>query len=122
MWMKQYIVSITTDAAGDAVGYTAEAVRGRVLQLAYVKTDYANGVDFDVILETTGTVVWDQDNVNASATVVPRQGVHDTVGVAATLDGTRLMRDFVYVASERIKITVAQGGDTKSGTFYILVG
>lgn len=40
-----------------------------------------------------------------------------------TLDGTRKSAAPVPVgAGSRVKIVVAQGGDTKSGTFHVLIG
>jgi len=124
MYAETHEVSITTNGSGAAEGFTP-VVTGRVLQIRYVKPGsggFANGVDVDVTLEDSGVVVWDEDNVDASKTVLPRQGVHNTAGVAATLDGTRLMLEPVYVASERVKIAVANGGDTLTGTFHVLIG
>lgn len=121
MHVEKHTLALTTDASGDVVGYTP-VVTGRILQIRYVKTDFADGIDVDVTLETSAVIVWDEDNVNASKTVLPRQGVHGTDGVAATLDGTRLMREPVYAARERVKVVVAAGGAAKTGTFYILIG
>jgi hypothetical protein len=118
MYVFKEIVTVDADASGDGIGYSS-VVRGQILQIRYVKDDFANGVDFDVTLEDSGVVVWDEDNVNASKTVLPRQGVHDTVGVAATLDGTRLMREPIYVDGERIKFLVAQAGVSTSGVFHV---
>ncbi len=125
MWLKQYIITVATDATGVGVGYTPEAVRGRIMQIRYVKDSYENGVVFTITLETTGVNVWTQTGVNASATVLPRQPVQDQAGVDATSDGTRKLREPIYVASERIafNVTVATQGNTpRSGTFYVLVG
>lgn len=30
--------------------------------------------------------------------------------------------DYVFLADERVKIAIAQGGNVKSGTFYVTVG
>jgi len=121
MHAKQYTVALTTDADGDATGYTP-AVNGRILQIRYVKDDYAAGVDFTLTLETSGVTVWSQENVNASATVCPRQAVHGTDGVAGEYANGYPREEPVVSADERVKIVVANGGDTKSGTFYVTVG
>lgn len=124
MHTEEQAITVTTNGDGDGVGYTTP-VRGRVLQIRYVKPDsggFADGVDFDITLEISGVVIWDQDNVNASVTVLPRQAVQDTAGAGATYDGTRAIREPVYVADERVKIAVANGGDTTTGTFYVLIG
>ncbi len=121
MFLERHRVALTTAADGSIIGYTP-VVTGRVLGIRYVKTDFADGVDFTITAEATGETVWTQLDVNASVTCYPRAGVHDTAGVAATTDGTRLLRDAVHVANDRIKISIVAGGDTKSGTFHVLIG
>lgn len=121
MHAERHEVPITTDASGDGTSYTPE-VTGRVLGIRYVKNNYANGVDFTVTLEDTGEAVMVGTDVNASASFYPRVGVTDAAGAAATLDGTRLYRDAVVAVRDRVKIVVAQGGDTKSGTFHVVIG
>ena len=124
MFPVRHEVTITTDAAGDATGYTAVA-HGRILSVRYAKAasgNYTDGVDFTITLEKTGEQVWTEVNVNASKVVYPRVGVHDTVGVAATLNGTQAMRDYLHAENDRVKIVVAAGGDTKVGTFHVTTG
>jgi len=120
-YAERHAVTITTDTNGDGTGYTP-VVTGQIVQITYTKTDYAAGVDFDVTGEASGVVIWDQDNVNATATVAPRQATHTTLGAAAlyAAGGTAVL-DGVYVANERVKIVVASGGDTKVGTFHVVV-
>lgn len=121
MHVERHVVSLTTDADGAAVGYTPPVV-GHVLQIHYVKGDFADGVDVDVTGEETGQVIWTQDDVNASALVAPRQAAHTTAGVAALYaSGGEAVLVPVAVA-ERVVITVASGGDTKSGTFHVVIG
>ncbi|HEB79287.1 MAG TPA: hypothetical protein ENI79_02280 [Rhodospirillales bacterium] len=112
-------VALTTDASGDATGYT-EVIRGRIESVEYVKTDFADGVDFTITLEDTGVNVWTQTNVNAAVVVAPRQATHSTAGVAATYDGTRAVLERIPVAHERVEIVIAQGGNVKSGTFKVV--
>jgi hypothetical protein len=121
VYAERHVVTLTTNAGGDATGYTP-VVTGRVLAIRYVKTDYADGIDFTVTLDATGEAVMVGTNVNATATFYPRVGVTDAAGAAATLDGTRLLRDAVVAAEDRVKIVVAQGGNTKTGAFHIVVG
>jgi hypothetical protein len=95
-------------------------VNGRILTIRYLKAttgSFADTVDFDVTTEDSGVVVWDEDDVTASATVLPRQAVHSTAGVASETES-----DCLYVANERIKIEVADGGNGKVGQFVVLVG
>lgn len=125
MYVEKHTVSVTTDSNGDGTGYTP-VVSGRILQVQYVKAgsgNFADGVDFVLTGEDTGQVIWDEDNVNASAIRAPRQATHDTVGVASLYAaGGEPVEDYVYLASERVKIVVANGGNAKSGTFYITLG
>lgn len=123
MAYKRLSVSITTDASGDGTGYTDVPVNGKIVSVQYVKTDYADGVDIVVSGEITGLIVWDEDNVNASCTRNPKAAAYLNTSGAAMLfaaGGTAVPADIVVVG-ERIKVVVASGGDTKSGTFYITV-
>ena len=114
-------VTVTTAADGTATAYSSRAFAGRVTAIRYVKTDYANGVDFTITTENTAQTVWTEVNVNASATKYPLTQACSTAGVAATLDGTRAMLVPVAVCNERIKIAIAQGGATKVGVFHLVV-
>jgi hypothetical protein len=115
-------VTVTTDASGDATAYTSETYNGRIINVVYTKTDFADGVDFTITTETTGQNVWVQSNVNASATVAPRQATHDTVGAASLYAAAgEPVEDYVYLVQERLQIVVAQGGNAKTGAFRLIV-
>lgn len=122
MFAKRYTVTVTTDASGAATAYSETIPYGELSQIRYVKTDFANGVDFTITAEVTGETLWTESDVNASATRAPRQATHSTAGVAALYValGTAI-NDKIAIANDRVKIVIAQGGDTKTGTFYILV-
>lgn len=114
-------VTVTTDASGDATAYTT-VVTGKLSQIRYVKSDFDAGVDFTITAEATGETLWAQNDVNASATVAPRQATHSTAGVAAlyAAAGSAVL-DKIALANDRIKIVVAQGGNAKSGTFHFVM-
>lgn len=116
MYVKRVTITVTTDGAGAATTYSGR-VTGKILGVAYVKTDFADGVDFTITTEATGETVWTQSNVDASAVKYPRRLVQDTVGVdiASTYDS-------IYMGNDRLKIVIASGGNTKAGTFYLLLG
>ncbi len=125
MYVQKHIVNVTVDASGDGTGYTP-VVNGRVLSIQYIKATsggYDNGVKFDVETEDTAIKVWDQDSVNASVVVAPRQPTHSNAGAAAlyAAEGTAV-NDYYHVANERIKITVDAGGNATTGQFIVLVG
>lgn len=120
-YAERHSVTVTTDADGNATEYTP-VLTGRIQSITYTKTDYADTADFTITTETTGHNLWVDTNITATETVVPREAVHSTAGAAVTFDGSRAIVEPVCVAQERVKIVVAQGGATKTGTFIVVVG
>lgn len=121
--MRRYKVTVTTDGSGNATAYSPR-IAGKIHQIEYVKpgaTSYTDGVDFTITGEATGINLWTEANVNASKVCAPRQPTHTQAGVAATLDGTVAALDKIALASDRVKIVLAQGGAAKVGAFHILV-
>jgi hypothetical protein len=118
-YVKRHRVIVTTDSLGDAESYT-DVLTGRLISITYTKDDYAAGVDFAITGETTGIGIWTESDVNATKTVSPRQPTHTQVGVENDTAGDVLLAD-IYLAQERIKIVIDEGGDEKSGTFDIIV-
>ena len=115
-------VTVTTAADGSATAYTVGTYNGRVSRITYTKVDFDNGVDFDVTGEATGVVLWDQDNVNATATVCPRQPTHDVLGAASLYAaGGEPVEDAIWVVNERIKFVIAAGGNVKTGAFRVWI-
>lgn len=122
MYVQTEAVAVTTAADGSATAYTTNPVSGRVLGIRYVKTDFADGSTITTTVEATGEAIWAESNVNASASRYPRVGVCGATGTALTYDNTRTVNEPVAVGGSRIKIVIASGGNTKTGTFYIMVG
>lgn len=118
MTVRTYSATVTTDGSGNATAYVP--IRsGYIESIQYVKNNYTDGVDFTITAEATGENIWTQTNVNASVTVRPRTATHTTAGVAATYDGTRATLDRIALGGDRVKIVLAQGGASHSGTFKI---
>ena len=120
-YVRRVIVPVTTAADGSATEYSNVIDYGLLSQCRYIKdatTPFTDGVDVTVTLEGTGETLWDEDNVNASATRAPRQPTHDTAGVAL---GATIV-DKIAIANDRIKIVIAAGGDAKTGAFHFLLG
>ena len=114
-------VSVTTDSSGDSTDYTP-VVTGKIINVIYAKTDFADGVDFTITTETTTQNLWVDTNINASETVAPRQPTHDSVGAASLYAaGDEPVEDYIYAVNERIKIVVDDGGDTKTGAFTVII-
>lgn len=121
MYAERHSVTLTTDGSGDATGYTAN-VTGRVLSVQYVKTDFADGVDITVTAEATGQAILALTDQNTAGVFYPRAQVHGPTGTALTYDGTRTVNEPVTVVFDRVKVVVAQGGDTKTGEVVIVIG
>ena len=123
MFIKRETVTVTTVSAGTATAYSS-IVNGRILAIQYVKDGYANGVDFTITTETTAQSLWRKDSVDASAIQRPRVTVQNSTAsdVYYNDESDEEIMDYIHVADERIKIVLANGGDVKSGTFYITVG
>lgn len=119
--MRKVKLTITTAADGSATAYSPR-VAGKLHSLQYVKTDFADGVDFTVTNETTAEQLWAEANVNASAVRYPRQATHSNAGVAALYaSGGTAVLDKAALANDRIKVVIAQGGNVKSGTLYAYI-
>lgn len=118
-YVQRHTVSVTTATGGGATGYTP-VVTGRVTNIVYTAptgSPYASTADFTITAEGSGIGLWTESNVTASKTVSPTQQAHDQVGAVET-DPTRAP---IFVANERIKIAIAQGGNTRQGSFQVIV-
>lgn len=121
MALRRFSVSVTTAADGTATAYSPY-LSGYIHSIQYVKTDFADGVDFTITAEATGQTLWTQSDVNAAVTKLPREGTTSTAGVAALYAaGGVAVNDRVAVSRDRVKIVIAQGGNAKSGAFNIIV-
>ena len=121
MTIRRFTIPITVNSVGDAEVYSP-VIRGKLVSIRYVKTDFADGVDFVLTGETSGQTIWSEEAVNASATRYPRAPTHSTAGVAALYaSGGEAVNDMIALADERIKIVVGDGGDTKTGTLHIVI-
>lgn len=119
--LRRFEVTAVTNGSGAATAYTPY-LSGYVHSVQYVKTDYADGVDFTITAEANGETIWTESNVNAAAVKAPRQATHTTAGVASLYaSGGTAVNDRIAVSRDRIKIVIAQGGDTKTGKFVVLV-
>lgn len=121
-YANRLIVPVTTAADGSATAYSDEIEYGLLSQIRYVKTDFADGVDFTITLNGTGETLWAENDVNAAATRAPRQATHSTAGAAALYAASgSAVNDKIAIAKDKIKIVIASGGDTKSGAFHFLL-
>lgn len=121
MSIRAFRVTATTDGSGDATVYS-DPVFGKVLHAAYIKTDFADGVDFAITGETTGQGIWTESNVNASTIRYPAAASHSVAGVAAAYaSGGTAVNVPIVLAGERIKAIISSGGATKTGVLVFAV-
>ena len=111
--------TISTVGDGSATAYAGKNVTGHILAIQYAFGDIANTADFTITGETTGLEILTYANVPAAndtffPRVIARQHT-DGAAIASTNGGPP------FVCDERIKVVVAQGGASKSGTmtFYV---
>lgn len=117
-YIKRVKVVITTDSGGAFTGYT-ESVEGllqRVQLTLPVSAPLANTSDFTITEEDSGVQLLAKTDVAAAFAAYPRAPTHDSAGAAAlyAAAGQGVLTPFPILG--RIKIVVAQGGDTKTGT------
>lgn len=117
MYAQRHRIDVATAADGSATVYTPDGITGRIQSITYVKGNFDNGADFAITLEDTGESLWTQSDVNASATVYPVQKANlGGTGVASTITEVPMV-----AANDRVKIVIAQGGNAKTGTFFVVV-
>ena len=120
MTMRRTRITLTTAADGTVTGYSAR-ISGAIHSLHYIKTDFADGVDFAVTAEATGESIWAESNVNAAAVRYPRAPTHTQAGVAALFAaGGTAVQDKIALANDRVKVVIAQGGNAKVGAVIVL--
>jgi hypothetical protein len=125
MHIERHDVTLAVNASGALTTYSG-VVSGRVLQLSYVPdatTPLDTGADLTITGETTGQAIATLSNIGTSAfNKVPRQATHGITGTALVYASTDAVAEPVYVSGERIKVVVAQGGTSKTGTLHIFIG
>ncbi len=119
MHVERFAVPVTTAADGSATAYS-DQVNGLLSQIRYVKTDFANGSTITITSEDTGETLWVETGVNASATRAPRQPTHTTAGAASLYAAAGTAVNDKIAVTGRIKIVIADGGNTKSAVFHFV--
>lgn len=121
MTIRRFEVPVTTAADGSATAYSPY-LSGYLHDIQYVKTDFADGVDFTITSDKTGRTLWAENDVNIAAVRAPRQATHSTAGAAALYAaGGTAVNDRIALSRDQIKIVIAQGGNAKKGKFVITV-
>lgn len=119
----RHILDITSAADGSATAYT-DTFSGKLVSIHYVAdgtTPYTNTVDATITVESTGQSILTKSNIAASFDVAPRQPIHGQDGVASLFAaGGAAVQTQIALVNDRIKIILAQAGDTKTGRWYIV--
>jgi len=118
MKLSRFTVNITTDDQGDAVAYSPQC-NGLVRTVEYVRPTSSGldaATDIDIIADVSGAVIWTNDDLSASKVIHPLAQAQDNTG--ADIVGAYAP---ICLADERIKITVANGGNTLSGQFVFTI-
>ena len=118
MRLTRVSVAVVTDESGEAVVYTP-ALNGMIRSVRYIKPSSGGldaGSDIDIVTDKGAVVVWDKDGLAASAVIYPMVQAQNNKG--ADVAGSYAP---IPVCDERIKITVANGGNAGAGTFEFLI-
>lgn len=118
MRLTRVSVPVLTNAEGAATAYTP-ALNGMIRSARYIKPTSGGldaGTDIDIVTDKGGVVVWDKDDLATSTVIYPMVPAHDNTGTL--VDGSYAP---IPVCDERIKITVANGGNAGAGTFEFII-
>lgn len=113
-------VPVTTDASGDfeVVIGTCEGILMRITYVPDGSTPLDTGADLTITETGTTQVIYTQTNIGTSAFIkLPRHPI------ASTTDGVDSTTVFDYIpVNDQLQLTIAQGGNAKSGVFWITTG
>ncbi len=120
----QKITETITTGSSSATAFipSTGSVSGVLSSIIYstTATAYSTTVDFTITVEGTGEVLWTENNIITAKTVAPRQPTHDNAGVASLYAATFPVEDHYCLENDRIKVVLAQGGVSKTGTFIAI--
>jgi len=112
--MYELTLSVTTNGSGNATAYTTHVV-GAVHSVSINKGTLPVTADITVTAEDTGEVILGLTDITTNSVDHPRALAQDTAG--ANIAGEY---EPVFVDG-RIKVVVAQGGSSNTGTLYFTV-
>lgn len=114
--------TITTDGSGDATVYltvgTNRKLSGQVHAICYEPGTIVIGADLTITGETTAVPILVKADAGTSNVwyhprVIPNKNTDGAAFTDVAAD--------IHVVDERIKVVVAQGGDTKTGTITVYI-
>jgi len=115
MAIRTYTVNLTTDASGDATGYTP-AITGFIDRIIVDDTDTGAGANLTITDDLTGEVLLDINAGISDSVTRVRLLVQDNAG--ADISGAYSAH---LLANSRVKCVIDTGGDTKTCAVKVVV-
>lgn len=111
--LHKVTTTIVTNGSGDATVYLGSKIRGYLVALKYSPGTLDTGADLVITGETSGVPILTKSNAGTSDVWYYPRALPNAIadGAAGTIP-----HEFVALVNERIKVVMAQGGDTKTGT------
>jgi len=113
MFVEKMTVALTTDASGDVVAYSGNVAYAKISDITITQGTLEDNFSLLIEGETSGKLILNKADVTESETIAPRQSTHATDGSSGEGE------DDIVIANERIKVTVAGGGNAKTGSIEI---
>ncbi len=108
-------IAITTNAGGDATVYLGSVIRGYLVALIYRPGTLVTGADLTVTGETSGIPILTKVNLGTGDSYLYPRGLPTNANSSTGPLGT-IPTERIPLLKERIKVVVAQGGNTLAGT------
>lgn len=119
------VVTVTVDSASGAGSADTDPLSGRVIGVRYIadgSTPYDATMDLTVTTVTTGQTILTLTDVTASTIKYPYTIQHESSGGADAIYATgNEVRVPIYVFNEKVRFSVAQAGNAKTGRFQLLL-
>lgn len=112
--VKHKAVAIVCAADGSATVWTTGPVKGRIVAIYYTQGTLSNDAALYFTGKNSGTLIANIAG-NATSPIYPRASVVKWPNTAITNSW-----DYIRLFQEQIKCVVENGGDRKTGSFWVL--
>jgi len=116
--LNQYTVTITTNESGAATVYLGSCIRGQIVAFKYAPGTIATGATLTLTGETSAVAILTKANAGTSTVWFYPMAAGNKVADGAASSLTEVP---VWLYKERVKVVVASGGDTMTGTITLWV-